>query len=285
MSQQWDYSLIITQTALAISVLTTWHDGFSSFIKKATITSSNLQDRDLGEIYAQNLYTLKENIICQFFRKPIIFLFNILFKDKILLRIKFLMKTISLGSVIFFIVYCYCQNQSSPKSSLEIQWTYLAWIPFIIWFLLLIFSWFLGGGILWLNWMSKIETNALLNFHREKIETSPSSYEKDKSGNLFLGIILYMVLFILLIPIIILDLFSFSICLFFLMFAIANKILSKLPLFPRFKNWVDSLCAHKPICPLCNQIDTCNKGNCNMCCSNASSLTTTAPCPNKGNIK
>lgn len=109
MSQEWDYSLIIAQTALAISVLTTWHDGFFSFIKKATITCSDLQDKDSGKIYTQNLYTLKQNRICQFFRKPIIYYFHNLFRDNILLGFKFLMKFISLGLVVSFIIHCYCQ--------------------------------------------------------------------------------------------------------------------------------------------------------------------------------
>lgn len=66
------------------------------------------------------------------------------------------------------------------------------------------------------------------------------------------------------------------------------------------------MCAHNPACPLCNQTDTCNKGNCNMCHSNTHSLisdkkevnqnnfdnisdssitqplTITAPCPKEG---
>lgn len=306
MFQGWDYSLIIAQTALAISVLTAWHDGFFYFIKKATITCSDLQDRDSGRIYTQNLYTLKQNKICQFFRKFIIFCFHNLFKDKILLRFKFLMKAISLGLVILFIAYCYRQSQTSTTSSLETQWTYLAWIPFTIWFVLLIVSWSLTIAILYLNWISKVETKALLNLHKEKIETTPSSYKKGKSGNLFLGVILYISLFILLIPIIIMELILIPIYLFSGLFLLIEKILSKLPFLSRFKNWIDSLCAHKPACPLCNQTNTCNKGNCNMCHSNANSLifdkkevnqnnfenisdssiiqplTITAPCPKEG---
>lgn len=306
MPQGWDYSLIIAQTALAISVLTTWHDGFFSLIKKAIIVCSDLQERDSGRIYAQNLYTSKQNRICQFFRKPIIFCFNNLFDDKILLKLKFLMKIVSLGLVLFFIVYCYCQTQKGSTSSLEIQWTYLAWLPFFIWFSLLIFSLFLNIGILLLNIDSRIETKAWLNFHKEKIETSPSSYKKGKSGNLILGIILYITFFVLLIPIIIIELGLIPICLFFGLFLFIDKILSRLLFLSRLKNWIDSLCAHKPACPLCNQTDTCNKGNCNMCHSNANPLifdkkevnqnnfenisdssitqplTITAPCPKEG---
>jgi len=306
MSQEWDYSLIIAQTALAISVLTTWHDGFFSFIKKATITCSDLQDKDSGKIYTQNLYTLKQNRICQFFRKPIIYYFHNLFRDNILLGFKFLMKFISLGLVVSFIIHCYCQIYEKKLSSLEIEWTYLAWIPFAIWFVLLIVSWSLAIGIIYLNWISKFETEALLNLHKEKIETTPSSYKKGKSGNLFLGVILYISLFILLIPIIIMELILIPIYLFSGLFLLIEKILSKLPFLSRFKNWIDSLCAHKPACPLCNQTNTCNKGNCNMCHSNANSLifdkkevnqnnfenisdssiiqplTITAPCPKEG---
>ena len=49
-------------------------------------------------------------------------------------------------------------------------------------------------------------------------------------------------------------------------------LLLKFNLILKFKDWIDFLCAHKPACPLCNQTDTCNKGNCNMCHSNANPL-------------
>lgn len=306
MAQEWDYSLIIVQTALAISVLTAWHDGFSSFIKRATITCSDLQDRDSGEIYTQNLYTSKQNRICQFFRKPIICCFHNLFRDKILLRFRFLMKTISLGLVIFFIIYCYEQSYDEMLSPLETKWTYLAWIPFAIWFVLLIVSWSLTMGILYLNWISKVETKALLNLHKEKLNTLPSSYKEGSRGNYFLGVILYAILFISLIPIIMAELIIIPICLLFGVFIFIGKFIFKFNFLSRVKNWFDSLCAHKPVCPLCNQTDTCSKGNCNMCHSNANPLifdkkevnqnnfenisdssiiqplTITAPCPKEG---
>ncbi len=310
MSQEWDYSLIIAQTALAISVLTTWHDGFFSFIKKATITCSDLQDKDSGKIYTQNLYTLKQNRICQFFRKPIIYYFHNLFRDNILLGFKFLMKFISLGLVVSFIIHCYCQIYEKKLSSLEIEWTYLAWIPFAIWFVLLIVSWSLAIGIIYLNWISKFETEALLNLHKEKINTLPSSYKENSKGNYFLGVILYAKLFISLIPLIIVELIIILPCLLFSVFMSIGKFIFKFDFkfnfLLRLKKWLKSLCAHNPACPLCNQTDTCNKGNCNMCHSNTHSLisdkkevnqnnfdnisdssitqplTITAPCPKEG---
>lgn len=56
MSQGWDYSLIIAQTALAISVLTAWHDGFFYFIKKQPLLVLTFRT-EIREEFILKIYT------------------------------------------------------------------------------------------------------------------------------------------------------------------------------------------------------------------------------------
>lgn len=303
MVQYWDYGLIIAQTALAVSVLTAWHDGFASFIKKATVME--FYKGDAGGIDTQNLL-FEKNRICQYFGNKLEKYQASLVNKKILLRFRSLTKVISLGLVILFIVYCYEHVYTQKNSPLEIEWTHLAWLPFAIWGILLLISWGLNFGMLYLRWISPIETKALLNWNEEKVNTLPSTYEKASKGNKFCGFFEYLALVILLLPLLILVIiFSFLYFVFVVLYFL-GRLLFKFNLILRFKDWIDSLCAHKPACPLCNQTDTCNKGNCNMCHSNANSLifnkkevnqnnfenisdssitqplTITAPCPKEG---
>ena len=77
--------------------------------------------------------------------------------------------------------------------------------------------------------------------------------------------------FVLVLPLILVIIFSFLYFVFVALYFLGCLLL-KFNLILKFKDWIDFLCAHKPACPLCNQTDTCNKGNCNMCHSNANPL-------------